>query len=179
MPNPDLLTYRYNGHMVYVTPAKSYEQGIEFAQSVFPELASIEPEHISICVNGCVQRQRTLIRIGPMAWASVVPTLARYEVLEVIIKNPEIVVDSVDPADADGLPNYEDVKEKTGSSDFLAPSRGPSPHKKFIPLPEMQRIAEKNAARSRSPSPATSRPSSASSSSISDWAKSLFGKKAE
>ncbi len=25
MPSPDLLTYRYNGHMVYVTPAKSYE----------------------------------------------------------------------------------------------------------------------------------------------------------
>lgn len=154
------------------------QQGIEFAQSVFPELASIEPEHISICVNGCVQRQRTLIRIGPMAWASVVPTLARYEVLEILVKNPEIVIDSADPVDA--LPNYEDVKEKSGSSDFLAPSRGPSPAKKIIPLPELQRIVEKNSGRSsRSPSPSSSRPSSMSSSSISDWAKGLFGKKAE
>ncbi|KAI0686776.1 hypothetical protein C8T65DRAFT_676771 [Cerioporus squamosus] len=178
MPSPDLLTYRYNGHMVYVTPATSYEEGVEFAQSVFPELASLEPERISICVNGSVQRQRTLIRIGPMAWTSVVLSLARYEVLEVVVKNPDIVVDSADAADVDALPNYEDVKEKSGSCDFLAPSRGPSPRYKNIPLPELQRLAAKNAiARSRSHSPAPSRPSS--SSSISDWAKGLFGKKAE
>ncbi|RDX41398.1 hypothetical protein K466DRAFT_500476 [Polyporus arcularius HHB13444] len=179
MPSPDLLTYRYNGHMVYVTPAKSYEQGVEFAQSVFPELASLEPDRISICVNASVQRKRTLIYIGPMAWTSVIQGLARYEVLEVVVKNPDIVIDSADATDVDALPHYEDVKEKCEPSDFhLAPSRGPSPGHKYIPLPELQRLAAKNAiARSRSQSPAARRPSS--SGSMADWARGLFGKKAE
>ena len=96
-----------------------------------------------------------------MAWTAILPSLARYEVLDISV-NPEIVVES---PGGDYLPNYEDVKEKSGTDNFLAPSRGPSPNKKTVPLPQPHERS-----RSRSPSP---------SSGMAEWAKSLFGKRAQ
>ncbi|KAH9846155.1 hypothetical protein C2E23DRAFT_744724 [Lenzites betulinus] len=168
---PDILTYRYNGNMVYVTPATTYDEGIQYARQVFPELADVAPTRIVISVLGNVNQQRQLIRIGPMAWKSVVFARARFEVLDVTLvpDGPEIVV-----TDHDALPEYESVKEKNPGVDFLAPSRAPSP-------PRLSHVSHKdmphNASRSRSRSPSPSRPSSNDSCSAVDWAKSLFGKR--
>lgn len=91
-------------------------------QASFDELSSIDADHITICVNAMVGGKRTHIRIGPAAWSKVLPSLARYEVLDIFVKNPKIVVDS-----ADAPPTYEDAKAKSGTDNFLAPSRGPTP----------------------------------------------------
>ncbi|KAI0752987.1 hypothetical protein C8Q80DRAFT_1149499 [Daedaleopsis nitida] len=122
MPLPDLITYRYNGTLVYVLPAQSYEEGIALVQASFDELSNVDADHITICVNAMVGGKRTHIRIGPAAWSKVLPLLARYEVLDIIVKNPKIVVDS-----ADTPPTYEDVKANSGSETLLLPSRGPTP----------------------------------------------------
>ncbi|EIW54557.1 uncharacterized protein TRAVEDRAFT_23578 [Trametes versicolor FP-101664 SS1] len=180
MPAPDVLTYRYNGTMVYVTPAATYEEGIRFARQVFPELAAVAPEHILISVNGIVNKQRQLIRIGPMAWKTVVFSRARFEVLDVTLDpsasspsydcdKPEIVV-----SDADALPEYDSVKKlHPDEADFLVPSRAPSPpmlHGANKPMANHRN----GRARSHSPTPSTT---SNDSCSTLDWARSLFGKR--
>ncbi|KAI8974018.1 hypothetical protein BD414DRAFT_447787 [Trametes punicea] len=167
---PDIITYRYNGELVYVTPAATYEDGVQFARRVFPELASVHPDRVVISVNGIVNKERQLIRIGPMAWKTVMSSRARYEVLDIIV-DPEIHV-----SDAEPLPEYCDIKEKHALDDFLAPSRAPSPRPthKIIPVPGAPRKP-----RSRSSSPGTATASSATESvpTAADWAKSLFGKR--
>ena len=153
---------------------------------MFPQLAHVEPERIAICVNGIVNKERKHVRIGPMAWAAVVPTLARFEVLDIFVKpaesakTPQIVVNGINAVDVDALPNYEDVKEKCGATDFLSPSRAPSPYMKQLSLDEI-RAASRPSSRSPSHSQSRSSPSSTreSSPSITDWAKSLFGKRVE
>ncbi|KAI0332922.1 hypothetical protein GY45DRAFT_1320156 [Cubamyces sp. BRFM 1775] len=168
----DILTYRFNGTMVYVTPASTYQEGVEFARQVFPELASVDPERISISIHGTVNKQRQLIRIGTMAWNSVIATRARYEVLDITVV-PEIVVGTHDQPPP---PDYFTIKEKSSHDDFLAPSRAPSPHSvhKIIPVPGAR---TRSRCRSRSPSSHHSDTSSSTSSrSAMDWAKGLFGK---
>ncbi|KAJ8483400.1 hypothetical protein ONZ51_g4731 [Trametes cubensis] len=167
----DILTYRYNGTMVYVTPAATYKEGVEYARQVFPELASVDPARISICINGTVNKQRQLIRIGAMAWNSVITSRARYEVIDIIVV-PEIVVD----ADELSPPDYFTIKEKSSHDDFLAPSRAPSPRPvhKIIPVPG---APARSHCRSRSPSPHHSiGGSSTSSRGAYGWAKSLLGR---
>ncbi|KAH9889539.1 hypothetical protein C8Q73DRAFT_708033 [Cubamyces lactineus] len=167
----DILTYRFHGTMVYVTPASTYKEGVEFARQVFPELASVDPERISISINGTVNKQRQLIRIGAMAWNSVITSRARYEVLDITV-TPEIVIDAHDQPP----PEYFTVKEKTSHDDFLSPSRAPSPRPvhKIIPVPG---APARSRCRSRSPSPhhPNGGPSTSPRNAI-DWAKSLFGK---
>ena len=83
-----------------------------------------------------------------MAWSAVVPTLARFEVLEIFLKPeapkgaPSIAVNDGSALDLDSLPNYEDVKEKSGGADFLSPSRAPSPYMKQLSLDEVRRASE-------------------------------------
>ncbi len=161
------------------------QEGIRFARQVFPELAAIAPERIIISVNGIVNQQRQLIRIGPMAWKTVVFSRARFEVLDVTLDptvpydaaadadtKPEIVV-----SDADALPEYESVKKlHPDEADFLAPSRAPSPP---MPRGSNKPIANPRQcrARSHSPTPSTVSNDSCSTSSTLDWARSLFGKR--
>lgn len=163
---------------------KHIQEGIRFARQVFPELASVAPEHILISVNGIVNKQRQLIRIGPMAWKTVVFSRARFEVLDVTLDpsapspsydgcdKPEIVV-----SDADALPEYDSVKKlHPDEADFLVPSRAPSP-----PMPHGANKPMANhrngRARSHSPTPSTTSNDSCSTSSTLDWARSLFGKR--
>lgn len=157
------------------------QEGIRFARQVFPELASVAPEHILISVNGIVNKQRQLIRIGPMAWKTVVFSRARFEVLDVTLDpsassspgydcdKPEIVV-----SDADALPEYDSVKKlHPDEADFLVPSRAPSP-----PMPHgaNKPMANHRSSRARSHSPTPSTTSNDSCSTL-DWARSLFGKR--
>ena len=88
-------------------------------RQVFKQLRNVDSERIAICVNGIVNKERKHVRIGPMAWNAVVPTLARFEVLDIFI---EPVGDSqpsdsgeksVGGASAGGLPDYEDVVDGT------------------------------------------------------------------
>ncbi|RDX52552.1 hypothetical protein OH76DRAFT_1400350 [Lentinus brumalis] len=83
---PELLAYRYKDQTVYVVPAESYEQAIDFAQSVFPELLDIARDRISICVNGQIGKQGGHIRVAPMAWGIVIAKLSSFEILDVVVQ---------------------------------------------------------------------------------------------
>ncbi len=145
----------------------------------FPELAKVDPDHITLCINGVVGGQRRKIRISSMAWDRMLPNLARYEVLDIVLKDPLIVVD---PSGDESLPNYEDVKEKYGSDGFLSPSRGPSPRHKSVPLPKTKDILVSGFTRplSRPPSSSSRSPSpSQKPSSNPSWVKGLFAKRSQ
>ncbi|OBZ69501.1 hypothetical protein A0H81_10558 [Grifola frondosa] len=113
---PDIITYRYNETMAYVTPAATYEEAIGYAKNVFPELANVEPRCISFAIRGFAQSREKTVRIGPMAWRAVIGALMRYEIVDVLVQ-PAVVIE-----DTDGLPQYSESKE---TKDFL--SRSPSP----------------------------------------------------
>ena len=68
----------------------------------------------------------------------------------------------------------DSFKEKADPDDYLAPSCAPSPQVKSIPL-ETIRAAQRYPRRTHSPS-RPSQPKNSSSSSLSDFAKALFGK---
>ncbi|KAI0759969.1 hypothetical protein BD413DRAFT_487045 [Trametes elegans] len=188
---PDILTYRYNGNMVYVTPGATHAEGVKFAQQVFPELAAVEPARIAISVNGLVNGQRQLVRISPMAWPTVVFSRARYEVLDVTVDS-DVRIDII-VTDADGLPLYSGLKPQTPGVDpdakaqpdatpvdfTLDPSRAPYPVTSAPPSPA--RLPHKEnpvpyALQRRRPASPSSISTADSSSSVSDWARSLFGK---
>ncbi|KAI0719850.1 hypothetical protein C8T65DRAFT_635397 [Cerioporus squamosus] len=157
---PEVLAYRFNGQSVYVTPAESYEQAIDFAQSVYPALGDIARERISICVNGHIGKNPGHIRIAPMAWKIVVAKLTSFEILDIVVlpaahkrKDPSAADQTVDVEDSmshDEPPKYEE-----------------------------KRICDRELG-SKSESPAEGRlKSSTSTSSMSAWAKTLFGKRAD
>jgi len=99
---PEVVTYRLNGKMVYVTPAKSYEQALDFAQNEFAdELRHIKRDRISFSVLVHAEKTYRSVRIGAMAWPAVVSNLKRYEIIEVHVQ-PELYVEHVD-----GPPGYQ------------------------------------------------------------------------
>ncbi|KAL5514201.1 hypothetical protein ACEPAG_2289 [Sanghuangporus baumii] len=81
----ELVTYTLNGEMVYVEPARDYEQALDFAQSVFPQLAEISRTRIGFLVNVRVNGALRKVRIAPMAWPRVLQSLATYEIIELFI----------------------------------------------------------------------------------------------
>jgi hypothetical protein len=109
---PEVVTYRFNGKMVYVTPAKDYEQALDFAQNVFPEeLRHIKRDHISFSVLSVAQRKQQTARIAAMAWTAVVGNLKTYEIIDLHVQ-PQFYVEDVDAPPAYPKPiQLEDSKE--------------------------------------------------------------------
>ncbi|KAL5521761.1 hypothetical protein ACEPAF_2509 [Sanghuangporus sanghuang] len=81
----ELVTYSLNGEMVYVEPARDYEQALDFAQNVFPQLVEISRTRIGFLVNVRVNGALRKVRIAPMAWPRVLQSLATYEIIELSI----------------------------------------------------------------------------------------------
>ena len=108
---PTILTYTYNSKLVYVTPGETYEvrlrlplrfffclrlrvqQAIDFAREAFSELKDVDPSMIYLEVRVVLnnQAERKTARIGRMAWAPVISTLAQYEIVEVHVDSPPVV----------------------------------------------------------------------------------------
>jgi hypothetical protein len=92
---PDIVTYRLNGKMVYVTPADNYEQALDFAQKVFrQQLGRIKRDRISFAVTVITNGERRSVRIAEMAWGAVVATLQRYEIIDVHVQPEVHIIDS-------------------------------------------------------------------------------------
>jgi len=123
---PEVITYNLNGKMVYVPPAQSYEQALDFAQKEFSDdLHNIKRDQISFSVLVHAEKSLRSVRIGAMAWPAVVSNLKRFEIVEVRVQ-PELHVEHVD-----GPPGYH-VATRAGESkeatEFYArsnPSRTP------------------------------------------------------
>ncbi|THH13379.1 hypothetical protein EW146_g6831 [Bondarzewia mesenterica] len=136
----DILTYYYNDKMVYVTPAETYEGALDYAQDVFPELKSVDRNHISFEIRVLAGNRRQAVRIGPMAWQQVLTTLARYEVIDIRVTAPQTVVEPP--------PKYsDDVKAQPLSSsekelNRLEPVESGSGHSRSrSPSPTFLRLA--------------------------------------
>ena len=141
------------------------------------ELHDVAPGRITICVNAVVGGTRQHIRISPASWTIVLSKLRPYEVLDIMVQStparvPDIVVYSEDGIEK--LPRYEDICEKADPTDYLAPSCASSPQVKSLPL-ETIRAVQRYPRRTPSPS-RPSQSKNSSSSSLSDFAKALFGK---
>jgi len=87
---PDILTYCYDARMVYVTPGEDYDQAINIAIDSFPQLRDVERERICLEVRVVLsnQHEKKTAEIGRTAWAVVVATLARFEIVEVRVAPP-------------------------------------------------------------------------------------------
>jgi len=155
MGNPEVVTYRLESKMVYVTPASNYEQAIDFAQKEFAdELSNIKRNRISFSVLVHADRTLRSVRIGAMAWPAVVGNLKTYEIIDVHVQ-PEVYVQHVD-----GPPGYhiatgaeEESKEaaeffarstpersrtqkkgKPSDDNITITKKSPSPKRSFNPL---------------------------------------------
>ena len=138
------------------------QQALDFAIDVFPELAHIPRDRLSICVNGHIGRQAGHIRVAPMAWGAVVPKLSSFEILDVVVQptppkgaDPVVDVKNGLHAHSDEPPKYEE-KKSDGSSSGVGLGT--------------QRDGSSQGCPGLRPS--------ASSSSMPAWAKGLFGKRA-
>lgn len=115
--------------MVYVPPAASHQEAIKFARSQFSEkLRHVNDRQISFSINSVVNHETRSVRISPMSWPTVMSTLSRYEIIDIIVQ-PILDVDS--PPE---YPLEEGDKSDLKSQCYLeppspksAPSRSPSP----------------------------------------------------
>jgi len=71
--------------MVYVTPGDNFEEALEHAQNVFPQLSRVAPERIAFSVNVRVSGELRVVRIAPMAWSRVISTLSTYEIIDLSV----------------------------------------------------------------------------------------------
>jgi hypothetical protein len=111
---PDIITYRLNGSMVYVTPAVNHEvcslpsiaplvlcwtpflqQALDFAQKAFRhQLGGINRDRISFSVTVVTNGDRRPVRIAEMAWGVVVATLQQYEIIDIHVQPEVHIIDS-------------------------------------------------------------------------------------
>ncbi|GBE88583.1 hypothetical protein BKA93DRAFT_744178 [Sparassis latifolia] len=148
--SPSIVTYRLHKKMVYVSPAESYEEAVDFAKAVFAdELSGIDRTRVVFSINVAVQHTPRTVQIGPMAWNAVISTLVEYEIIDVSVQSSVCHVGYTD----DTPPPYVDTHPKHSWSlsplppcrphTPISPARSPSPGKgtrnwferHFQPLP--------------------------------------------
>ncbi|KAH9834229.1 uncharacterized protein C8Q71DRAFT_673649, partial [Rhodofomes roseus] len=84
-----VVTYRYKERMVYVTPADTYEQALQYARDVFPDdLRHVLAQQITFTIISNTPKGKRAVQIAPMAWKAVVGTLACYEIIDIHV-HPE------------------------------------------------------------------------------------------
>ncbi|KAF8489553.1 hypothetical protein F5888DRAFT_1638548 [Russula emetica] len=91
---PDVITYSYASRMVYVAPGETYDHAIDIAKESFLELKDVEPQRINLEVHVVLrdhQQARRTAEIGRTAWPFVVPSLARFEIVEIRVA-PETAI---------------------------------------------------------------------------------------
>ncbi|GLB39884.1 hypothetical protein LshimejAT787_0703940 [Lyophyllum shimeji] len=82
-PFPDIVTYRLGSKLVWVRPAQSYQEAIDFAQKAFPlELADVSPHRITFSIAGEEDGERYTTYISESAWVSVMRMLMQGEVID-------------------------------------------------------------------------------------------------
>ncbi|KAH7921100.1 hypothetical protein BV22DRAFT_1039022 [Leucogyrophana mollusca] len=114
----DIITYRLNNQMTYVTPAQDYQEAVNVAREVFrDELGGVDEKRISFSVNVLTDGQTRSVRISSFAWPAIVSHLTRYEIIDVHVQ-PEIIVES---DFSDTPPEYPFLDSKESSA-FYTPS---------------------------------------------------------
>ncbi|KAA1470638.1 hypothetical protein DENSPDRAFT_747343, partial [Dentipellis sp. KUC8613] len=78
-----VLTYCYRKQLVYVKPAETLEEAVDYVLEVFPELKSVDRSAISLEVRVLVGTTRQAVRVGAMAWPILLVKFTEYEVLDI------------------------------------------------------------------------------------------------
>ncbi|KAF5380532.1 hypothetical protein D9615_004722 [Tricholomella constricta] len=125
----DIITYRCGSKLVYVRPADSYEQALDFAQKEFPEeLAELPRDRIFFNISAKMNGEHKQVRISESAWVAAVTRLLRGEVIDVCVRpEPRDTKSELPP------PQYLEVPQRSLRQSSSAPSspqnrsREPSP----------------------------------------------------
>ncbi|EPQ55031.1 hypothetical protein GLOTRDRAFT_111103 [Gloeophyllum trabeum ATCC 11539] len=119
--SPDTVTYRLDGEMVYVPPASDHQGAVAIAVQQFPDkLGTIDHGNISFCINSVLHHETRKVRISPMSWSTVISTLARYEIIDIVVQ-PKVTVE----APTEAPPQYaseEDEVSDTKNGTYLEQS---------------------------------------------------------
>ncbi|THH03104.1 hypothetical protein EW145_g6528 [Phellinidium pouzarii] len=81
----DIVTYRLDNEMVYVQPAPDFEEALNYAMTVFPQLAHVARDRIAFSVNVRVNGTLRTVRIASMAWERVLKSLSTYEIVDISV----------------------------------------------------------------------------------------------
>jgi len=107
----ELVTYRYEGEMVYVNPGSDYDEAITCALENFSSLEAAPRDHIAFFVKVRVGGALRSVRISRNAWSKVLTSLSTYEIIDIsVLPRP-----SLRPAKSDTdvrSPNYEDSTDE-------------------------------------------------------------------
>ncbi|KAG2347529.1 hypothetical protein BDR05DRAFT_848115, partial [Suillus weaverae] len=83
----DVITYRLNNQMMYVPPAKNFDQAVTFARSAFEgDLTGIDKNRISFSLNVLANGKQNSVGISRVAWSTIMSRLAQYEIIDVHIQ---------------------------------------------------------------------------------------------
>lgn len=110
------------------------QKAIAYAKSAFPEdLRPIPASQLSLTVLSNTPRGKRTVYISPMAWNAVSNNLATYEIIDIVVKPPVIVLN--DNQEPELPPDYDDLCMPDTKTPYSYPypndaspkSRRPSP----------------------------------------------------
>jgi hypothetical protein len=82
----------------FSNPFFHLQKAVDYAYKVFgKEIAGVSRDRIIFVVCAIVAGEHRTVHISPQAWPAVIPTLAKFEIIDVCI-TPEIQVSDVPPA---------------------------------------------------------------------------------
>ncbi|TFY65427.1 hypothetical protein EVG20_g5593 [Dentipellis fragilis] len=87
---PTVLTYCYHKQMVYVQAAETFEQAVDFALDVFPDLKSVDRSAITLEIRVLVGKTKQSVRVGANAWSTLLIKLTEYEVMDIRVALPDM-----------------------------------------------------------------------------------------
>ncbi|KIJ15476.1 hypothetical protein PAXINDRAFT_114601 [Paxillus involutus ATCC 200175] len=129
---PDIVTYRYEGNMMYVPVAQNYPQALAFAREAFPSLKRLQDSAITLSLNVINGSHRQSVGITAAAWPKIILHLSRYEVVDIhtAVVIPSITVTGASECEA--APPYREpdnhtYDEKASSHPTYRDSRSRSP----------------------------------------------------
>jgi len=98
--------------MVYVPAAETYEVAVTHAFDVFaPQLRAVRREDISFAIHVKVQGETRCVRIGQYAWPTVLKSLVRYGLVDVIVAEPDVETSVAEPEPREKRSKFGDLLE--------------------------------------------------------------------
>ncbi|KAH0829198.1 hypothetical protein J3R83DRAFT_2747 [Lanmaoa asiatica] len=137
----DIVTYRYNGELVYVPVAPNYIQALSHAREAFPPLKKLRDASLSLSLTAPGHSQK-FVGISASAWPKLIAHMSRYQIIDVqatqaherddAVSIPSITITYADADDVERtepVPPYcrSDIVDDEKASYPHPPSPSPSP----------------------------------------------------
>ncbi|KAF9228367.1 PIN domain-like protein [Gyrodon lividus] len=143
----DIVTYRFNGEMMYVPVAQDYPEALAHVRAAFPQLKKLKDSSITLSLNVITGDHRQSVGITAAAWPKMISHLSRYEVIDIhtIPSIPDITITTPDESEA--APPYRglddtmcDEKASSRPTYSRSQSRPPSPAPRLSPMWLFQKL---------------------------------------